>query len=362
MIRQRNGRWWIDIHHDGQRYRESVERATGKNTLAAANALERLRLGEIANGTLVGAQGKQLRLSGLRALLASDYVDQARKSGDRVDRAWKHLTRFWRRDPKAITITTAQLHNYVDVRRDDAAAPATIRNELTALRRAFMVAVERQQLAARTVPKFPKIRVKNARNVFLTDAEVTAVRDELPAPLKNVWTVAAWTGWRRNELLGLTWDRVDLDAGVVRLDPHTTKNEDGREVPFDVVPALVEAFREQREYTSRTERATGRIVPHVFHRNGKPIKRMDVARQRACTRAGVIGPDGRPKLLHDLRRTAARRLTRAGVPQHITMRILGIKTPAIFRRYSILETDDIREGFAKVVRLSDRRKAADGRV
>ena len=49
------------------------------------------------------------------------------------------------------------------------------------------------------------------------------------------------------------------------------------------------------------------------------------------------------------------------MPQHITMRILGIKTPAIFRRYSILETDDIREGFAKVVQLSDRRKAAAAR-
>ena len=86
---------------------------------------------------------------------------------------------------------------------------------------------------------------------------------------------------------------------------------------------------------------------------------MDVARQRACERAGVIGPDGRAKLLHDLRRTAARRLTRAGVPHHVTMRILGIKTPAIFRRYSIIETDDVREQFAKVVRLSDHRKAAN---
>ncbi len=177
--------------------------------------------------------------------------------------------------------------------------------------------------------------------------------------LGNVFTIASWTGWRRNEILELTWDRVDLDGGIVRLDPNTTKSDEGREIPYDVIPELVAAFREQREYTSQIERATGRIIPHVFHRCGKPIKRMDVARQRACERAGVIGPDGRPKVLHDLRRTAARRLTRAGVPHHIAMRILGLKTPAIFRRYSILEQDDVREGFAKVVRLSDRQRAAN---
>ncbi len=34
--------------------------------------------------------------------------------------------------------------------------------------------------------------------------------------------------------------------------------------------------------------------------------------------------------------------------------------PAIFRRYPIFDTDDVREQFAKVVRLSDRRQTAEG--
>ena len=51
----------------------------------------------------------------------------------------------------------------------------------------------------------------------------------------------------------------------------------------------------QRDYTRDVERRVGRIVPHVFHRNGKPTKRLDVARQQACRRAGVLGKDGRPR-------------------------------------------------------------------
>ena len=142
------------------------------------------------------------------------------------------------------------------------------------------------------------------------------------------------------------------------MDVGTTKNNEGREIPFDAVPALALAFREQRDYTTKIERSTGQICPWVFHREGRRIKRMDVARQSACRRAGVIGKDGRPKLLHDLRRTAARRLTRAGVARHVSMRILGLKTESMFTRYSIVETDDLRDGFSKVLAFDQRREVA----
>ena len=364
MIYKRGGRLWVQYHHDGQRYRESVQKVMGANTMKAARTLERKRLGEIEAGTWIGLDDKRVRLSDLRQLIDADYQERQRKSGDRVARAWKHLEAFFRHDPRAASITTNQLHKYVANRREEGAAPSTIRNELTALRRAFRVAVAWKRLRSVSVPTFPEVAVKNARDEFYAEAEVQTVHAELPDALKNLWVVASWTGWRRNELFNLTWARVDLEAGVVRLDVNETKNDEGREVPFDVVPELVQAFREQRKYTTTVERATGQICPWVFHRKGKRIKRMDVARQRACERAGVIAKDGRPKTLHDMRRTAIRRLTRAGVPRHITMRIVGLRSEAVFRRYSIVETEDLRDGFAKVLafkaKQSGRQDAAVG--
>ncbi|MFN2602671.1 MAG: tyrosine-type recombinase/integrase [Gemmatimonadaceae bacterium] len=249
----------------------------------------------------------------------------------------------------AVAITTDQLHRYKEHRQTEDAAAATIRNELTALARAFRVAVERRLLTSNSVPSFPSIVVRNARDVFYTDAEVQAVRDELPHELRNLWTVAVWTGWRRNELFALRWSQVDFEAGLLRLNVNTTKNNEGREIPFAAVPELEAALKAQREYTREVERKTGQIVQHVFHRNGEPIRRMDIARQNACRKAGAIGPDGRPKTLHDLRRTAIRMHTRAGVPRHVSMKISGHQTESMWRRYSIVETDDIRDGFGKVV-------------
>jgi integrase len=46
-------------------------------------------------------------------------------------------------------------------------------------------------------------------------------------------TAAYYTGWCQPEILGLTWNRVNLRARTVRLDPGTTKNQEGRTVYLD---------------------------------------------------------------------------------------------------------------------------------
>ena len=47
------------------------------------------------------------------------------------------------------------------------------------------------------------------------------------------------------------------------------------------------------------------------------------------------------KQFHDLRRTTARDLNRAGVPDPIAMAIMGYKTRAMYDRYNIVNEGDI---------------------
>ena len=89
--------------------------------------------------------------------------------------------------------------------------------------------------------------------------------------LKPVIEFAYLTGWRRGEILSLQWRQVDFQAGVVRLEPGTTKTLEGREFPFHALPALADLLRRQRERTTAIEKTLGRVIPYLFHRKGKPI-------------------------------------------------------------------------------------------
>ena len=56
--------------------------------------------------------------------------------------------------------------------------------------------------------------------------------------------------------------------------------------------------------------------------------------------------------MHDLRRSAVRRLERAGVSRSVAMQLTGHKTEAIYRRYAIVAEADLREGVAKLAALN----------
>jgi integrase len=63
----------------------------------------------------------------------------------------------------------------------------------------------------------------------------------------------------------------------------------------------------------------------------------------ACEKAGYPG-----KLIYDLRRTAARNFTRAGVPENVAMSIAGHKTTSMFQRYNITSQEDQRKALIAV--------------
>ncbi|MBI1734143.1 MAG: site-specific integrase, partial [Candidatus Rokubacteria bacterium] len=150
------------------------------------------------------------------------------------------------------------------------------------------------------------------------------------------------TGWRsRSEVLPLTWAQVDFAGGFVRLEPGTTKNNEGR--AFPLIPELRALLERRLAITRRCERAQGRIIAHVFHRSGNPIKSLRRAWKTACTDAGRPG-----LLLHDLRRSAVRNLERAGISRSVAMKLTGHKTEAVYRRYAIVAEGDLREAGAKL--------------
>jgi SH3-like domain-containing protein len=111
-------------------------------------------------------------------------------------------------------------------------------------------------------------------------------------------------------------------AFTIRLDPGTTKSGEGRVFPFDVMPALGRLILRQGEVNAEFQRA-GRIVPWVFLQpDGRRVGQFHKQWRRACEAAGVV------RMVHDLRRSAVRRLLRAGVNEKVAMTLCGFKTRA----------------------------------
>jgi integrase len=171
------------------------------------------------------------------------------------------------------------------------------------------------------------------------------------------------TGWRISEVLRLEWRNIDFAAGIVRLEPQTTKNDDGRTFPFAVLPELEAVLRSQRAATSALERDQGRIIARVFHRHGVPIQGLRKAWATACLAAGLFqvisatrGDTVRARKVptmvpHDFRRTAVRNLERAGVSRSVAMKLTGHRTESVFRRYAIVNEADLAEGLTKLAAL-----------
>ncbi len=141
----------------------------------------------------------------------------------------------------------------------------------------------------------------------------------------------------------------------MRLEPGTTKNSEGRTLPYDLLPELVQVIERQWQEHQRLT-ADDTICPYVFHRDGKAIKGFRKAWASACKAAGCPG-----KLLHDFRRTAVRNLVRAGVPEKTAMAITGHKTRSVFDRYDIVDEADLRSALGRLAGGKGTEKGQSGR-
>ena len=336
----RRGETWYAsyVTPDGRRARVS----TGKRYYSEAKAERNRIVGELAHGRPV-VLPRKVTLDQLGELIEADYTMRGQRSLKRVRLALKPLQVHFGKRPVA-SITWGDTLEYRQQRVGAGLAPASINYELAILRRMLRLGVKDGKLIA--VPPIETPNPDNARQGTFEREDFEKVTAKLPEAHAAVARFAYCTGWRlRSEVLRLTWPQVDFETGEVTLAAGTTKNGKPRTFTFDVLPELADLLKARRAATDAVIRESGRRVPFVFHEAGRPLtyKRFLKAWHIACEAADVPG-----RIPHDFRRTAARNLRRAGVDEGTIMRLLGWTTRAMFDRYDIHDTSDLRAGVAKL--------------
>jgi integrase len=272
-IYKRGRLFWIQYYRQEKPYQESTKSAKG----ADAKRLLKKREGEIAEGKLPGIYFDKVLYVELARDLEIDYELNRRKSLDRIKISLRHLeTEF--KGFRVVNITTSKIAAYIDKRLVEGAAHASINRELAALKRMLTVGARSTPPKVNRVPFIPMLKENNTRKGFFEHGEFISLRDALPVHLGGPVTFAYKVGRRLSEITGLMWNHVDLDNGIIRLEPGETKNDQGRTVYLDA--ELKEIFEAQRE----VQKKAGRILPYVFlNETGTDcIKRFDKTWRTAC--------------------------------------------------------------------------------
>jgi integrase len=318
----------MDYSIGGKRHQES----TGTTSKREALEVLRKRIGDRRAGRLIASPDK-VSVRHLRELSVKQYDIDRLRTKDRLIQYWKHLEKFFGLETRVLDVTATRLDDFAVARLAEGASPQTKNNELSALRRGFRLAIEKGLLA--TMPTFNLPKVLNARNGFFTEGELAALMLELSQDIRDLVQFLAGTGWRREEVRLLQWSMVDMEAGVIRLEQLRSKSGEPRVFPFALAPALKILI--ERRWQSRNGL-------FVFQQNGQPIGigAIRSAWKRATKRAGMPG-----RLVHDLRRTAAREFRKNGIDEGTIMKLCGWTTRSMFDRYNIVDESDLARAVAR---------------
>ena len=204
---------------------------------------------------------------------------------------------------------------------------AAINRPLALLRHLLRLAHEEWEMI-KSVPRIRLEKEPQGRLRWLTQEEIArlieACAKSKNKELRAAVIIALNTGLRRGELIGLTWERVDLSRGVLQLE--LTKSGRRREVPMndDSYRALV----------GLAPKATGRVFKTRY---------VQTAYNNAIAAAKLDDVN-----FHTLRHTFASWSVMRGVTLKELQELLGHASLAMTMRYAHLAPEHLRTAVSRL--------------
>ena len=323
------------------RYRNPL---SGKDVKKKLNAKTRreaeLKLAEILNEINTGEFQVRQRQSEIRFFeIADDYLafSVARKRSSLKDRRTIRNLKGFLGNVPCEKIYRSMIDRYIAERKTGQGRmgkpiqDSTINRELACLKTVFRRAHMDGKIARNPMVGFKLLPEDNVRDRVLTSEECQKLSFACPAHLRPVIITAWETGMRKNEMLSLQWQQVDLKNSLIQLYGDNTKNGKSRKVP--ITPYLMSTLKKMKP-----------INEWVFNYKGRHLMDVKTAFVKGCDQAGI-----RDFRFHDLRHCFVTRMRRSGIPDRVIMAITGHLTMECFKRYDSITVDDLKRAVGVVV-------------
>ena len=215
----------------------------------------------------------------------------------------------------------------------------TVANELTVLR--HMLRLGRRWGYLDQAPEIEMPKKPEGRRRYLEEDEIQrlliACAESKNPYLYAIVTIALNTGMRKQEILGLEWERLDLSRGTITL--YKTKSGKPRGIPMlrSVYDVLIAAGLDP-------ERRIGLVFAR---RDGAAWGQVRTAFTNALTKAKI--PDFR---FHDLRHTFASHYAMRGGSLKALQEILGHSDYKMTQRYAHLSPAHLRSDMERMEGLT----------
>ena len=292
--------WWADIFHNGQRVRES---------LGTEDRQEAQRRHDELKARLWKDEPK---IKGKTWGMAVDLWCDAQ---ERSDSELLSLRKFAEHYPDR-TLGKVTGESIEAALNAFCTSPGTYTRYRTMIRAILNVAKEKGWL--RDLPKVTAKKVKAKPRDWITHEQWGKLHAELPGHMKYMAAFAVATGLRQANVLGLTWDRVDLERSCVWVEAEDAKGGAAIAVPLsDEAVALLKTLKLGLPTHTHA---------FVFTYRGKPIKEVKTAFMAACVRAGLGKFEGTGYTgftWHGLRHTWATWHVQNGTPLDVLQKLGG---------------------------------------
>jgi integrase len=347
--------WYYD--NAGKQHREST-RSTLKSV---AQEMLNQRLAAMGRGEKSPTEIKSIRYEDMRKILIDHYREE--KVGELVEekqedgtvkiyphkRNLKVLDEFFA-GMRLDQMDTDVFRAFREERRGKGIDDSTINRNLSILRRMMNLTIQERKLQF-AKPYFPMVsEAGKVRQGFVTPERFGKLISKMKSRLKPYTLFLYEDVSRTTAAKDIRWSWVDLKEGIIEIPKEVTKTGEAQSLPLS--DELINMLKKQ------------------FRQDDAPVFDTTNFRkefQQACVAAGLgkitkmVSPKGHKwekyegVIPHDFRRSGIRNLVRAGVPEKVAMSISGHKTRAVFDRYNITNTDDVKDAIKTVTRYNKKK-------